>query len=90
MPRKVSKDDKDAIPSGSFGKIAVEDHNKYECYVSPYVTSQLVIKIREAHRGAWNPFPRGAFPDGGLPNQNLLEYKEPERLNRTVFQISFF
>jgi len=73
------------IPSGSFGMVGEADHNKYECYVSPYVTSRLVeetIRQNDERRFTpWNPLPQGAYPEGCVPNTNLLGYRLVERLN---------
>lgn len=34
------------IPAGSFGAITPENHNVYECYISPLVTSNRVLYSR--------------------------------------------
>jgi hypothetical protein len=75
-----------AVESGSFGRIAANDHNKYECYMSPLVTSKLVTQTLAANQApafaaAWNPLPAGAFPGGAIPNSNLLGYRLIERVN---------
>lgn len=31
-----------ALPTGTFGPVTAENHNSYECYISPHVTAQLV------------------------------------------------
>lgn len=51
QPPYDREDDQDGIPSESFGPIEAEDHNKYECYVSPYVTSRLVERTRDQQLG---------------------------------------
>lgn len=75
-----------AMESGTFGSVVAGTHNAYECYVSPFVTAQL---IRETFRvnaeprpnpQPWNPFAAGQFPVGAVPNRNLLGYQLPELL----------
>ena len=63
----------DYIPSGSFGRITAANHNAYECYISPIVTANRVLATRAQQR-AWQPLPRGAYPNGGVPTLNLLGY----------------
>lgn len=72
----------EAIPSGSFGRLTPENHNAYECYVSPFITSALVLRTRNQQHAAqeWQPLPAGAYPAGTFPNRNLLGYRTPERL----------
>lgn len=74
------------IASWSFGRITAEDHNKYKCYVSPYITSQLVMETRrqnaEGQFRVWNPLPDGATLPNSVPTLNLLGYRpNVERLN---------
>lgn len=62
----------DDIHSGTYGPIGI-DHNKYECYPSPYVTMQRLIASRDNQQN-WQPLPDGFFPEGALPNENLIGY----------------
>ena len=47
IPRTEADDNAPAMPSGTFGVVDANSHNSYECYVSPYITSQLVIATRD-------------------------------------------
>lgn len=67
-----SKGTDDAV-AGSFGKIRVSDHNKYECYLAPYVTAKR-LEASANQTADWQPLPNGYFPDGATPNENLLGY----------------
>ena len=74
------------LPSGSFGACVKDNHNEYECYVSPYITKRLIEKTIEVNSsnerlGPWNLLPAGYFPTGFHCTKNLLGYAEPERLN---------
>lgn len=82
----------DGLTSGSFGPLTAENHNAYECYFSPYVSQKLIERTLQVNKakakeernfGDWNPFPNGTFPAEGIPNENLLGYKQPERLPAT-------
>lgn len=80
------------IPSGTFGACNVEQHNAYECYVSPYVTSNLIIRTREAfgHQdqlGAWMPLPLDLVPLGARATPNLLGYELPESIRGETMNI---
>ncbi|KAI9575532.1 hypothetical protein GQX74_015756, partial [Glossina fuscipes] len=44
IPKDETLHNKTKVRAGSFGPITAENHNVYECYISPYVTSQYVIK----------------------------------------------
>lgn len=74
------------IESGSFGVCQVNNHNAYECYVSPFATRSLIERTlavnqeRDLGYGAWNPLPDGFFPVGGVCTPNLLGYELPENL----------
>lgn len=59
--------------AGTFGAIRVADHNKYECYLSPYVTAKR-LEASASKTAACQPLPEAYFPQGGLPNENLLGY----------------
>uniref|UniRef100_A0A1B0FG57 Uncharacterized protein n=1 Tax=Glossina morsitans morsitans TaxID=37546 RepID=A0A1B0FG57_GLOMM len=71
--------------SGSFGPITAENHNVYECYISPYITSQYVIDTAShppnSRRYEWAPLLAGWFPANGVPNENLLGYQPIQRLH---------
>lgn len=86
VPGEGARQEQPRIPSASFGRVNAQDHNKYECYVSPYITSQLVLETRrqntERRFQAWNPLPDGAFPAAAVPNTSLLGFRpQVERLN---------
>jgi hypothetical protein len=86
-----AQDGRARIPSGSFGVIGADNHNSYECYVSPLVTSRLVeatIAQNSAHQYVpWQPLPPGCFPAGAIPTRNLLGYRpNVERLNQEGLQ----
>lgn len=74
-----------ALPTGSFGPVIAANHNVYECYVSPLVTANLIaVNIAQNIAGVFAdraPLPAGAFPAGAIPNQNLLGYRDVERLS---------
>lgn len=77
--------------AGSFGPCTAANHNSYECYVSPLVTSRLVMEtaLQNANRNyvAWQPLPDGLMPANGTPTQNLLGYRpNVERLNAEGLQ----
>lgn len=79
------EEDGSEIPSGLFGIANAAQHNAYECYVSPRVTAGLVgataaYNGRNPPAQPWQPLPAGYFPRGGVPNRNLLGWREPERL----------
>ncbi|XP_053972816.1 uncharacterized protein LOC128873328 [Hylaeus volcanicus] len=84
----VPKEENNAeIPPGNFGRLTAENHNVYECYVSPYTTRQLVQQTGNQYFGSWNPLPVGAYPGGTIPNKNLLGYAEPEKLHPEMVSI---
>ncbi|KAJ8682222.1 hypothetical protein QAD02_018014 [Eretmocerus hayati] len=61
-----------ALPAGTFGVCNAANHISYECNISPYVT---MMNVRNAANQQQNPpLPGGLFPEGGLPNANLLGY----------------
>lgn len=63
----------DAIPSGSFGVITPENHNVYECYISPLVTANRVLNCRrDAGAPEILPLPPALVPAGAVPTANLL------------------
>lgn len=73
-------------PAGGFGPCTTASHNIYECYVSPLVTSQLVMETLDQNEmndfGAWDPLPDGMYPVNAVVNSNLLRYRQNvERLN---------
>lgn len=63
------------IPAGSFGPVTVENHNVYECYISPLVTMNRVLNSRRAQVP---PLPAVMIPQGGIPTENLLGYGPPD------------
>ena len=72
-------DGRPEILAGTFGQLQPANHNSYECYMSPYVTSQLVIATVEQNQnnqfGPWTPIPANLIPAGAVPNENLLGYR---------------
>ncbi|CAB3232046.1 unnamed protein product [Arctia plantaginis] len=60
-------------PSGSFGQINPANHNLYECYVSPLVTSNRVLAPMQ-NQSDYLPLPDAFIPGQLLPNRNLLGY----------------
>lgn len=66
--------------SGTFGRITLFNHNLYECYVSPYVTSQRVLAERDGIFN-WQPLPEGFFPSGAVSTPSLLVYGTPTMLH---------
>lgn len=73
------------VRSGSFGPINAQNHNVYECYISPYITSEYIVKTGEVNSQTrsleWNPLPAGWFPTNGIANENLLGYRSLQRLH---------
>lgn len=69
----------EALPPGSFGPVGVENHNAYECYVSPLVTRNFLIASR-TQQVNYEPLPAGSYPEGAIPNRNLLGYYPAEQL----------
>lgn len=57
----------DVIPSGSFGALTPENHNVYECYISPLVTANRVLNSRR-HQGEAEvpPLPPALVPPGAM------------------------
>lgn len=78
------------VTSGSFGTCNAENHNAYEDYVSPLVTSNLVIRTLAAsvdhNYNAWDPIP-GLSPAEGVATPNLLGYELPERIRSETANI---
>lgn len=62
-----------AAESGTFGQITPHNHNLYECYVSPYVTSMTVLATAN-NEPNYQPLPNGFFPNGSHPTENLLGF----------------
>ena len=73
------------IRSGTFGPITASNHNVYECYVSPYVTSEYIrecAKIKETvFTYDWNPLHCTWCPENSTPNENFLGYRSIECLS---------
>lgn len=61
-------------PSGSFGVLAANNHNVYECYISPLVTSRRVIASQQNQAG-YQPLPEALMPGNLVPNRNLLGFE---------------
>lgn len=57
-------------------------------YIKDSKTSQISVFLNGNIYNVqdWRPLPEGAFPDGGIPNQNLLGYRGIERLNTKGIQ----
>ena len=86
IPHTAAVDNTPEMPAGTFGTVTAQTHNSYECYMSPYVTSQLVIATREQNQqhqfGPWEPLPATMIPNGAMPTENLLGYRaNVERVN---------
>lgn len=64
---------KDEIPSGTFGPITAENHNVYEAYISPYVTSARV-RATITRDADYRPLPEALIPEQLIPNANLLGF----------------
>ena len=71
--------------SGSFGPCTAANHNAYECYASPLIFARLVTATIDQNRArnfeAREPLPPDLTPVGGVPNQNLIDYRDVEILN---------
>ncbi|TMW54131.1 hypothetical protein DOY81_000807 [Sarcophaga bullata] len=86
VPRGPITEDQVRTRSGTFGPISPENHNIYECYVSPYVTSEYIrvsadpTKISGINFIDWDPLPKGWFPPNGTANENFLGYRPIEAL----------
>lgn len=67
------------FPAGSFGPVNAENHNVYECYISPLVTMNRVLNSRRAQGVAEvPPLPVVMAPHGGIPTENLLGHGPPD------------
>lgn len=71
-------------PAGGF--VPVPPPVIYEYYVSPLVTSQIVMETLDQNEmndfGAWDPLPDGMYPVNAVANSNLFRYRpNVERLN---------
>ncbi|XP_017038459.1 uncharacterized protein [Drosophila kikkawai] len=71
--------------SGTFGIPTAANHNAYECYISPYITSEYIkrqaLVTDETEDLNWNPFPNGWLPAECEVNENLLGYHPLEKLH---------
>lgn len=76
------------LEGGSFGPITADNHNAYECYVSPFITRKLIEQTSDRNNAGrdWNPFPAETFPAGAQPTPNLLGYRKPEHLQNEGLQ----
>ena len=69
QPSFKGDDDPSRLPcrSGTFGPVNATSHNVYECYFSPYITSEYVIRSGslgdESTEYEWSPFPCGWAPE---------------------------
>lgn len=85
IPASETTHNNRTVRAGSFGPITSANHNLYECYISPYVTSEYIKRTANhpasSRRYDWNPFPPGWFPTNGVPNENLLGYRDIHRLH---------
>ena len=86
VPQGPSTEKQVRIRSGTFGPISRENHNVYECYVSPYVTSEYIrvsadpLKISGISFIDWDPLPKVWLPPNSTANENLLGYRQIEGL----------
>ncbi|KAL4721583.1 hypothetical protein ACJJTC_018544 [Scirpophaga incertulas] len=77
----------DDIPAGSFGVLTPENHNVYECNVSPLVTMNRVLNSRRQHgEPEIPPLPAVMIPAGGVPNENLLGHGPLDLLHQEARQ----
>lgn len=61
------------IPAGSIGAVTPENHNVYECYISPLVTANRVLNSRRPPNAVEiPPLPAILIPAGAIPTPNLL------------------
>lgn len=81
IPRASTTLHNRTVRPGSFGEVNAERHNAYECYVSPFITSEYIRVSCDGNNrsGPWEPFPQGWFPANGVPNENLLGYRPREQ-----------
>lgn len=61
-------------PSGSFGQLVANNHNTYECYISPLVTSRRV-QASLNNQADYQPLPDALIPGNLVPNRNLLGFE---------------
>ncbi|CAF4948157.1 unnamed protein product [Pieris macdunnoughi] len=61
-------------PSGSFGVLVAQNHNVYECYISPLESSNRVIAWMQRNAD-YLPLPDGLIPGNLIPNRNLLGFE---------------
>lgn len=82
----IPKGPVDGVASGTFGVPGPDNHNVYECYLSPYVTRRYIEKTITANNGRfhsnWNPFPQEWLPVGASINSNLNGYFPIEKFHR--------
>ncbi|CAF4947713.1 unnamed protein product [Pieris macdunnoughi] len=62
-------------PSGTFGALNAENHNLYECYISPYVTSARITASQQRNQ-EYGPLPEELIPGNLVPNRNLLGFED--------------
>lgn len=90
IPRNPLRVGQVDIASGSFGTVNAANHNAYEEYVSPLVTSNLITRtigaFADNNYAAWDPLP-GLSPEGGAATPNLLGYELPEHIRGETLNI---
>ncbi|CAB3232825.1 unnamed protein product [Arctia plantaginis] len=69
----VFQDGVEIAPSGSFGAINAQNHNVYEAYICPLVTSNRVI-ASAINDPEYQPLPDGLVHGNLVPNRNLLGF----------------
>lgn len=83
IPKGTHEHSNIRVRPGTFGSIDSANHNAYEYYLSPYVTSAYIkksAKVTPTTRSLnWDPFPTGWKPANCVPNENLLGYKLRQR-----------
>lgn len=74
--------------SGTFGQITAANHNVYEAYWSPYVTSQYIqatIQFNvQGGNNNWDPFPAAWMPENGVVNENLLGWRPTNVMHQMI------
>lgn len=70
----ITENGVEVMPSGSFGAINAVNHNVYECYISPLVTSNRVI-ASQANTPNYTPLAPGQILGDLTPNRNLLGFE---------------
>ncbi|APG78161.1 hypothetical protein [Wuhan insect virus 22] len=71
--------DKPEVPPGSFGDVTSQNHNAYECYVSPLITRRFLEASRDNNPN-YHPLPPERVTAGTTPTRNLLGYYPVEKV----------